>query len=225
MTLRDRIGRIGSFLVSLVLRRPGDILASRLFFPALRPGYVQQSGMLILTDIDPANQFALLATLDDIRVRLINAQKLGQNISFRNTTTVHYAAWMILPGVRNLRGPSGPAKAAPQTSSDGSLANHLGDPVADCRQELQDVCTGPAKLAFETNYDGCLTAHLQDLVANCRTELDDVYKYFQGYPPPGSERRCVEKLLCDKYQQTSSLVDASAYYVALPGRSLEEIRK
>lgn len=187
MTLRDRIGQVGSFLVSLVLRRPGDILASKLSFLGLRPGYVQQSGMLILTDIEPAKKDALSQTLEDIRTRLNG----NQNVSFNNTATVHYAAWMILPGINN-PDPKQPA--------------------------------GPAKLAFETNYDGNLEDHLKDLVANCRQELDEVYSYFPGYPPKGSDAPSVEAFLLDRHRRTDSAIDTYAYYVALPGRSLKDIR-
>ncbi len=184
--LRDRIGRIGSCLVSLVLRRPGDALASRLSFLGLRPGYVQQSGMLILTDVEPGRQDALHKTLEAIRLRLIGYQTNRQQIAFRNTKTVHYAAWMILPAVEG------------------------ESPV-------------PARLAFETNYDGGIKDHLKDLVDNCRHELDEVYSFSPGYPPRGSKGPLVEQFLSDRFQQTSCAVDASAYYNALPGRSLADI--
>lgn len=183
------MGRIGSWLVSIVLRRPGDSIASRLPFLGFRADYKQQSGMLILTDLgsgdEPGNQVALSFTLEKIRSRL----KDNQNISFHNTKTVHYAAWMILPGIKS-----------------------------------QGTPPGPAKLAFEINYDGSLTAHLKDLVANCRQELDEVYSFFPDYPSPGSAGSSVKDFLCAKFQQTSSVVDASAYYVALQGRSVEDIR-
>jgi hypothetical protein len=191
MTVRDLIGRIGSFLVSLVLRRPGDFLASMLFFFGLRPGYVEQNGMLILTDIgpgdEPGNQVALLWTLENIRKRL-KGNRNERNISFYNAKTVHYAAWMILPGIKR----------------EGELP-------------------GPAKLAFETNYDGSRKDHLQDLVDNCRHELDEVYSFFSDYPPRESERSSVKDFLCTKYRLTDKSVNASAYYVALPGRSLKDI--
>ncbi len=187
---RDYLGRIGKFLVSIVLRRPGDFLASRLFFFGLRPGYVQQSGMLILTDVAASNKDALNRTLEDIRTRLINYKNTSQNISFYKTETVHYAAWIILPGLK---------------SEDGKS-------------------DGPAKLAFETNYDGNLTDHLQDLVTNCRRELDEVYSSFAGYPPQASKGPSVEQFLLDRYQRTNTLVNATAYHVALQGRSLKDIR-
>ena len=187
MSLRDRIGQVGNFLVSLVLRRPGDILASKLSFLGLRPGYVQQSGMLILIDIELAKKNALSQTLEDIRTRLNG----NQTVSFHNTKTVHYAAWMILPGINN------PNPKQP---------------------------SGPAKLAFETNYDGSLEDHLKDLVANCRQELDEVYSFFPGYPPKGSDGPSIEAYLRAKYRDTSALIDTYAYYVALPGRSLKDIR-
>ena len=186
--LRDRLGRIGSLLVSIVLRRPGDWLASRLTFLGLGPGCVQQTGMLILTDIEPGRTNALHKTLEDIRTRLIGYRTNHQQISFRNTETVHYAAWMILPGIK----------------AEGKPA-------------------GPDKLAFETNYDGSLVCHLNDLADNCRRELDAVYSFFPGYPPPGSKGPSVAQFLFNQCQQTGKLINASAYYNALPGRSLADI--
>jgi hypothetical protein len=187
--LRDLLGRIGSLLVSIVLRRPGDMLASRLSFLGLGPGCVQQTGMLVLTDIEPGTKDALHETLEKIRTRLMGYQKNHQQISFRNTETVHYAAWMILPG----------------------LKSQGGKPP------------GPDRLAFETNYDGSLVCHLNDLVDNCRRELDEVYSFFPGYPPPDSKGPSVAEFLFNKCQETNANIDASAYYNALPGRSLADI--
>jgi hypothetical protein len=187
MSLRDRISLIGSWVVSVILRRPGDWLASRLTFLGFRSGYVQQTGMLILVEVPPGTQVALRKTLDGIRATLTRYRIAKTIASFYATKTVHYAAWMILPGVRTVGGPP-----------------------------------GPAQLAFETNYDGDLAAHLNDLVANCRAELDLVYAAFPAYPPPGSPSSSVVNFLFDKYQGTK--IDAFAYYVALPGRSLADIR-
>jgi hypothetical protein len=192
--LADQIGRIGSFLVSVILRRPGDWLASRLSSLGLRPGYVQQRGMLILTDIgpgdEPGNQVALRFTLEKIRSRLMGFRRNSQQISFYNTTTVHYAAWLILPG----------------------LVDDQGKQV------------GPAKLAFETNYDGCLKDHLQDLVDNCRRELDEVYGYHPDYPSRNSNKSLVKEFLCARYQNTGRSIHTSAYWIALPGRDLKDIK-
>src|SRR5258708_6383716 len=188
MSLRDRIGLIGSRLVSVVLRRPGDILASWRSYVGLRPEFVQQSGMLILTDVEPGKEEALHKTLENIRSDLIRNRN-RRDISFYNTTTVHYAAWMILPGIKK----------------DGKPP-------------------GPARLAFETNYDGCIEKHLSDLVAKCRQELDVVYRFFPGYPLPGSPASSVEGFLSAKRELTNEEVDTFAYYVALPGRSLEDIK-
>ncbi len=185
MSPRDLIGRIGSRLVSLLLRRPGDLLASRLFFLGLRPGGKQQSGMLILTDIEQGKEGALHGKLEGIRKKLRD----NRNFSLQNTKTVHYAAWMILPGVRS-----------------------EGKPP------------GPAKLAFETNYDGSLAEHLEDLVKYCRDELDEVYGFSPGYPSPKSGASLVKEFLCANFHETSRSVNSTAYYVALPGRSLKDIR-
>jgi hypothetical protein len=188
MSLRDLIGLIGRHLVSIVLRRPGDILASWGSYVGLRPEFVQQSGMLILTDVEAGKEEALHKTLEDIRSDLIKNKNL-QNISFYNTTTLHYAAWMILPGIKKDGKPS-----------------------------------GPARLAFETNYDGCIEKHLMDLVANCRQELDAIYAFFPDYPLPGSPPSAVHKFLSDKCELTNEEVDTFAYYVALPGRPLKDIK-
>jgi hypothetical protein len=148
--------------------------------------------MLILTDIgpgdEPGNKVALNFTLEKVRTRLVGYARNRQQISFYNTTTVHYAAWIILPGL-----------------VDGKLV-------------------GPPKLAFETNYDGCLKDHLQDLVDNCRTELDEVYAYHSEYPARTSDKSLVKEFLCAKYQKTSRLIHTSAYWVALPGRDLKDIK-
>jgi hypothetical protein len=138
--LRDRLGRIGSLLVSILLRRPGDWLASRLTFLGLGPGCVQQTGMLILTDIEPGKTNALHNQLEVIRNRLLGYQKNKQQISFRNTETVHFAAWMILPGIKAAEGrPPGLDRLAFETNYDGSLVCHLNDLADNCRQELDDV--------------------------------------------------------------------------------------
>ncbi len=188
MSFRDLIGCIGGFLVSIVLQRPG---ASWLTFLGLRPRCVQQSGMLILTDIEPGKVDALLQKLEEIRSRLIGYRKNKQKISFYNTETVHYAAWMILPGIRN------PDRKQPP---------------------------GPAKLAFETNHDGSLVCHLNDLADNCQQELDEVYAFCPDYLLSRSKGQSVAEFLFNKFQQTSKTVVTSAYYVALPGRSLEDIK-
>jgi hypothetical protein len=151
--------------------------------------------MLILTDIEPGDEpgiQALLGRLDRIRDRLIEYRNNKQILSFWKTETVHYAAWMILPGVKD-------------KDDHGKLAV-------------------PARLAFETNYDGCLLDHLQDLVNNCQQELDEVYEFFPGYPPPRSAKSLVKDFLYARYQQTTRWVDRSAYFNALPGRSLKDIK-
>jgi len=181
-------GRIGSRIISLILRRPGDFLVSR-FGPKQ---YVHQNALLILTDINPNQRDNLTRTLEDINTKLRNNPK----VSFHNTKTIHYAAWMIIPGLRNKEKPD-----------------------------------GPPKLAFETNYDGKLKEHLADLVNNCLDELNEVYGYFTDYPVSGrtwenvSEySKDVQEYLNNRCQITDSRIDASAYYVALPGRSVKDIK-
>jgi hypothetical protein len=182
--LADQIGRVGSLLVSLVLRRPGWP-APMLSFFGPRQRCMQQSGMLVLTDIEEGKKDDLLETLEAIRLRL----KKDQEISFHKTTTVHYAAWMILPGLVDKQGK-----------------------------------VDRARLAFETNHDGSFEAHLKDLVDNCRTELDEVYAYHSKYPARGSNESLVREFLCARYRDTKRSVHTSAYYVALQGRSLKDIK-
>lgn len=84
---------------------------------------------------------------------------------------------------------------------------------------------GPARLVMETNYDGELEDHLNDLIDNCAEALDEIYACCEGYPggarsPAG--RASVRTYLCTLHKHTAR--NPSVYYVALPGRSVEDIR-
>lgn len=81
----------------------------------------------------------------------------------------------------------------------------------------------PARLVLETNYDGELDAHLNDLISHCGPEFDQVYAHCCGYPPAGwVERESVLAFLKKRNQETSN--QPTAYYVALPGRTIDDIR-
>ncbi len=125
-------------------------------------------GLTVISDI-LVNQEAKL------RARLDTIGRGGATIHFDRMLTVHYAAWLILPGVDN----------------------------------------GPARLLFETNYDGPLNDHLNDLITHGGVELDRIYSHCAGYHAgavPGAGIK--------SYFQNLS----SVYYVALPGRTLDDIR-
>ena len=81
----------------------------------------------------------------------------------------------------------------------------------------------PHRLVLETNYDGELDAHLDDLITECGTAFDQVYRHCAGYPAGGcTDRSSVLAYL--KGLDTSTNLKPTAYYVALPGRTLEDIR-
>jgi hypothetical protein len=165
--------------------RPGSFLASLLPFVGQRRKFVQQHALLILVDIEPGREKDLHQALEQIGSDL----RKSNDILFHQTQTVHYAAWLILPGVR-------------------------GD---------RDTHDGPARLLLETNYDGELDQHLSDLVSNCGPALDKVYTYCKGYPAVGCKTpESVQTFLKEQYQLTSA--DPTAYYIAIPGRTIEDIR-
>ena len=196
-------GRFASSFVSLILRTPGDFITSRLPFTGLQPGCVQQSGLLILTDIPPGQEKLLQTALDSVRNKLLRIQKSirdskktgqpFQKSSLFATKTAHYAAWMVLPGIK-------------------------------AKNKSGSVQIGKAQLLFETNYDGCLDFHLHDLVTNCREELDLVYSHFSDYPEKGVPDAAITAFLKANCQLSNNpSKSTSVYYVALPGRMLEDI--
>jgi hypothetical protein len=164
---------------------PGSPLIRLLPFVGQRTGFVQQHSMIILADVKPGELEPLRKTLEQISERLPN----NYDLPFSNTKTVHYAAWMVLPALR----------------------------------DEERNTTKSARLVLETNYDGELDAHLNDLISNCGPEFDQVYAHCSGYPPAGCvERESVLAFLKKRNQETSN--KPTAYYVALPGRTIEDIR-
>ncbi len=96
----------------------------------------QPNALLVLADIKPGQMTVLQQRLDAIRDILEN----NHAIYFWEAKTVHFAAWIILPGVRGENGmPDGPAKLALETNYDGGHTAHLTDLVKYCRQALDDV--------------------------------------------------------------------------------------
>jgi hypothetical protein len=119
------------------------------------------------------------------RLRLL-LDSLGKNldnnefIKFKDMPTVHFAAWLILPKLKNC----------------------------------------PARLVLETNYDKTAEEHLDDLIEHGGTALDKIYGFCEDYPggAQANNAAAVRKYLL------SRKVEYSAYYVAFPGRPLEDIR-
>lgn len=125
-------------------------------------------GLTVISDI-------LVNQEPNLRARLDTIGRGGATIHFDRMLTVHYAAWLILPGVNN----------------------------------------GPARLLFETNYDGPLNDHLNDLITHGGIELDRIYSHCAGY-----NAGTVPGVGVKTYFHNLS----SVYYVALPGRTLADIR-
>lgn len=195
-------GRLTSRLVSIILRTPGDAIASRLPLCGVRPGFVPQTGLLILTPIDANQKCNLIKVLDKVREKLSSIQmtvrectqkgQVPNKSSFFATETVHYAAWIILPGIK---------------TKDRTGSEHTGD----------------EQLLFETNYDGTIDCHLLDLVRHCRAELDLVYCHFPDYPKPGANDSDVIAFLKSRCELSNSVNSMSVYYTALPGRTVRDI--
>jgi hypothetical protein len=96
----------------------------------------QPNALLVLANIKPDQMTVLQARLDTIR----NILKNNKKIYFWEAKTVHFAAWMILSGLRGEnKKPDGPARLAFETNYDGGLTAHLANLVTYCRQALDDV--------------------------------------------------------------------------------------
>jgi hypothetical protein len=95
----------------------------------------QPNALLVLANIKPDRMKVLQERLDAIRGILKN----NHAIYFWNAKTVHFAAWMILPGVRDANEQPGPAKLVLETNYDGGLTAHLTDLITHSRQALDDV--------------------------------------------------------------------------------------
>lgn len=101
----------------------------------------QPNALLVLANIKSDRMTALQDRLDRLRCILKN----DNSIYFWNAHTVHFAAWMILPGVLDANGQPSPAKLALETNYDGGLTAHLTDLVTHCRHALDviyDCCEG-----------------------------------------------------------------------------------
>lgn len=77
----------------------------------------------------------------------------------------------------------------------------------------------PQRLVMETNYDGDLDEHLDELVRNGSAVLDDIYQHCREYPAEGATRE--PQKVRDYFVKHS--VPSTAFYVALPGHSRDDI--
>ncbi len=84
---------------------------------------------------------------------------------------------------------------------------------------LPEIDGIPKRLVFETNYDGDLHKHLDELIAIAGPELDKIYLHCKDYPAASAvtKRDEFKKYLID------NSVPPTAFYVALPGRSRDDI--
>ena len=137
---------------------------------SVRSDAVEQSGLTVITAIRPGRLAALRRSLATI----------GTTIPFQNISTVHYAAFLVLPC------------------------------LDDC----------PQRLVLETNYDGDLCTHLDELITHGALALDQIYDSCEDYPPAGATRDAEGvKRYFKNHSETSS-----AFFVAFPRRSVEDIR-
>ena len=95
----------------------------------------QPNALLVLADIKAGQIGVLQERLDKIREIL----KSNHSIYFWKAETVHFAAWMILPGVRECGKPDGPARLVLETNYDGCKPAHLKELVGHCKQALDEV--------------------------------------------------------------------------------------
>ena len=127
-------------------------------------------GLTVITNIHPGREETLPAVI----------QRAGASIPFDRVTSLHYAAFVVLPSVAGF----------------------------------------PARLVLETNYDGDLCEHLTELIQHGAAGFDDLYQSCAGYPVPGA-REDPEGVR--SYFKSNS-VPATAFFVALPGRTRDDIR-
>lgn len=75
------------------------------------------------------------------------------------------------------------------------------------------------RLALETNYDGDLESHLDELIEFGAKALDALYAHCPDYPSCGARNRPRVKRFLREHT-----VRSSAFYVGMPGRSVDDIR-
>ncbi len=85
---------------------------------------------------------------------------------------------------------------------------------------LPEVDDHPPRLVLETNYDGKMGDHLEQLITQGAEGLDQIYRACRGYPAGGAQRSRDE---AKRYFLCNS-IPSSAFYVAFPGRSRDDIR-
>lgn len=161
---------------------PGTFLASLL--PGQRRSDAEQNASAIVTNINSGQEGAVRSELETVG----SSVESTKGAPFSSIPTVHYAAWLILPGVKEKSGGQ-----------------------------------GPARLLLETNYDGTLENHLDELVKHCRSELDRLYQYCEGYPAPSARTPDTVRAHLSA-RQVKIRFNTCAYYVALPGRTVRDIK-
>jgi len=86
---------------------------------------------------------------------------------------------------------------------------------------IPDSNSDSTQLVFESNYDGALEDHLDDLIKTWGAILDSIYRSCQGYPDAGTaDPKAVKEFL----QVPSRNKPSAAFFVALPGRSLDDLQ-
>ena len=145
---------------------------------------MEQNASAIVANINPGQEAALRSELDNVGASVGSTK----GAPFSNIPTVHYTAWLILPGIK-----------------------------------AKDGGQGSARLLLETNYDGSFENHLGELVKHCRSEIDRLYQYCEAYPVPSARTADAVRAYLSA-RQLKVHFNTCAYYVALPGRTVCDIR-
>src|SRR5258708_20274321 len=138
---------------------PGGWIASFLPFVGQRRGFVRQSALAVIADVKLGHEEALGQELD----RIGHDLRSNQQILFHNMHTVHYAAWLILPGIKGESAKTdGPARLVLETNYDGTLEDQLNDLIDRCGLALDQIyahCEGYPGGASDKPGRDALTPH------------------------------------------------------------------
>jgi hypothetical protein len=170
----------------------------------------QPNALLVLADIKPDRMTLLQQRLDTIRDTL----ERDHAVYFWNATTVHFAAWIILPALLDKNGKQdGPARLAFETNYDGCCPAHLKDLVDNCKQildEVYDCCEGYPGVASRTPQS------VQDFLCKqsepAQNSLSSYYVAFQG-----RTRKDIQNAI-DVYKEAKGILEASPR-ICLPPKS------
>ena len=162
----------------------------------------QPNALLVLANIKPDRMTVLQDRLEAIRGILIG----NKQIYFWKAETVHFAAWIILPGVRGENGePDGPARLALETNYDGCQPAHLKDLVDNCKQaldEVYDCCEGYPNVASRT------PKSVRDFLCRqsklAESSISSYYVAFQGRTV-GDIKNAI-----DVYEEARGILEASS---------------